>query len=207
MRDRYTMGNKHSSAELLLAIREGSIEAFNELYNRYVPLVMHITLHCVQDRMEAEEICHDIFLEVLRKSEQYDDSRGSLDAWIAVIARSRSMDYMRKKKRRAAVVSLEPLTIEDAKETTATPETITMGKLDRELLQEAIGELPLTQRNAIYAAYFQEKTQNEMATDWKVPLGTVKSWVRYGIGNLKKQLEKRGWHHLEERKDSYDQRS
>ena len=104
-------------------------------------------------------------------------------------------------------MSLEPLTIEDAKETTATPETITMGKLDRELLQEAIGELPLTQRNAIYAAYFQEKTQNEMATDWKVPLGTVKSWVRYGIGNLKKQLEKRGWHHLEERKDSYDQRS
>jgi len=201
------MQNKQSGSELLSAIREGSIEAFNELYYQYVPLVMHIALHIVQDRMEAEEICHDIFLEILRRSEQFDKSRGSLEAWIAVIARSRSMDAMRKKQRRAAVVKMEQLNGEDVTVTAATPETITLCKLDREVLQEALAELPVTQKNAIYAAYYQEKTQSEMATDWKVPLGTVKSWVRYGIGNLKKQLEKRGWHDLKERRDSYDQRS
>lgn len=201
------MQNKQSGSELLSAIREGSIEAFNELYYQYVPLVMHIALHIVQDRMEAEEICHDIFLEILRRSEQFDKSRGSLDAWIAVIARSRSMDAMRKKQRRAAVVKMEQLNGEDVTVTVATPETITLRKLDREVLQEALAELPVTQKNAIYAAYYQEKTQSEMATDWKVPLGTVKSWVRYGIGNLKKQLEKRGWPDLKERRDSYDQRS
>lgn len=202
------MPDQLSSSELLLAIREGSIEAFNELYRQYVPLVMHIALHIVQDRMEAEEICHDVFLEVLRKSAKYDSSRGSLDAWIAVIARSRSMDMLRKKQRRAA----SEMEIEEqgvyASAASVTPETAALRTLDRETLQEALAELPITQQKAIYAAYYEEKTQKEMAMDWKVPLGTVKSWVRYGIGNMRKQLERRGWYEaVKERGDSYDNHS
>lgn len=202
------MPDRLSSSELLLAIREGSIEAFNELYRQYMPLVMHIALHIVQDRMEAEEVSHDVFLEVLRRSAQYDSSRGSLDAWIAVIARSRSMDMLRKKQRRAAGETDMQEQEWYASTASVTPEVAALRSLDREVLQEALAELPITQKKAIYAAYYEEKTQKEMALDWKVPLGTVKSWVRYGIGNLRKQLERKGWHEAtNERSDSYDRHS
>lgn len=196
------MPNKQSAIELLQAVHEGSLDAFNELYQQYIPLVMHIALKIVHDRMEAEEVCHDVFLEVLRKCRHYDSSRGSLDAWIAVIARSRSKDYLRKKQRRAEYVPIEQQ--EFVVEQTATPEAETMTKLDRELVREALAELPLSQQRALYAAYYSEKTHKEIAADWKVPLGTVKSWLRYGIGNLRKQLERKGWHAAKGREDAYE---
>lgn len=199
------MLDKQSGTELLQSIREGSLDAFNELYQQYVPLVMHIALKIVNDRMEAEEVCHDVFLEILRKCQHYDSSRGSLDAWIAVIARSRSKDYLRRKQRRADVVPIGQEVA--AVEAEITPEAVALTKLDRELVREALAELPMSQQKAIYAAYYSEKTHKEMASDWKVPLGTVKSWLRYGIGNLRKQLERKGWHEAKERKDAYDQQT
>lgn len=202
------MLDRPCSIELLQAIREGSVEAFNELYQQYVPLVMHIALKIVNDRMEAEEVCHDVFLEILRKSKHYDSSRGSLDAWIAIIARSRSKDYLRKKQRRAQVVAvMEPnVELQELSIEAATPEAAAMSKLDQELLREALAELPASQQKAIYAAYFKEKTHQQIAADWRVPLGTVKSWLRYGIGNLRKQLVKKGWHTVNGGGDGYDQR-
>lgn len=196
------MSDKKCSIELLRAIREGSLDAFNELYQRYVPLIMHIALKIVQDPMEAEEVCHDVFLEILRKSHQYDESRGSLDAWIAVIARSRSKDFVRMKLRREKYVLVEQEEL--ALETAATAEAVALTKLDRELVREALAELPVSQKKALVAAYFAEKTHREIASDWKVPLGTVKSWLRYGVGNLRKQLEKRGWQAANGREDTYD---
>lgn len=201
------MLDKPCSIELLQAIREGSVEAFNELYQQYVPLVMHIALKIVNDRMEAEEVCHDVFLEVLRKCHNYDSSRGSLDAWIAIIARSRSKDYVRKKRRRDQVTIIEQhAELQELRIEAVTPEAVAMTRLDQELLREALAELPTSQQKAIYAAYFKEKTHQEIATDWRVPLGTVKSWLRYGIGNLRKQLVKKGWYTVNGRGDAYDQR-
>ena len=184
------MSNQHSNIELMKQIEEGSIQAFNELYQRYFHFVMHICLAIVKDEMEAEEVCHDVFLEIIRKAGHYHRERGSVEAWIAIIAKSRSKDFLRKKRRkeRFTLLKLE----EEDTITPLSPEAVALQNMEREELIAAVLALPKNQKQALWATYFQYKSHTELAFDLNAPLGTVKSWVRYGIQNLRKQLYKKG---------------
>jgi len=176
-------------AAVLEAMCAGSVEAFDRFYERYAPLVMHIALRVMEDRMEAEDLCHDVFLEVLRTGKQFDRTRGSIESWLAVLTRSRGLDRLRRARRavpkEAGLANLETAA--------AAPEDVVVLRLARAAVREAFAALPSRQRRALVTAYFREKTQREMADEWNVPLGTVKSWIRGGIANLRKQMAVRGW--------------
>ncbi|AGA58069.1 MULTISPECIES: sigma-70 family RNA polymerase sigma factor [Thermobacillus] len=181
-------------ATVLEAMCAGSVEAFDLFYERYAPLVMHIALRVMDDRMEAEDLCHDVFLEVLRTGRRFDRSRGSIESWLAVLTRSRGLDRLRRARRAvpggadAAIGRIAGL--ETA--ASALEDTVVL-RFQQAAVREAFAALPSQQRRALATAYYREKTQREMADEWNVPLGTVKSWIRGGIANLRKQLAVRGW--------------
>ncbi|WP_244226680.1 RNA polymerase sigma factor [Paenibacillus protaetiae] len=183
--------------EVLHDMCEGETEAFDRFYARYAPLVMQVALRMLGERMEAEDVCHDVFLEVLRRGRHYDPSRGSLEAWLSVMTRSRCLDRLRKKKR--VVQRDEPLE-ETAVSHDGSSEEMALLRLQKEALNEALQMLPDRQREAVAYSYYSAHTQQEMSAAWNVPLGTVKSWVRYGIHNMRKHMERQGW--MEERKDA-----
>lgn len=174
--------------EVLLAMCGGSACAFETFYERFAPLVMKIAMRVTGDRMEAEDVCHDVFLEALRRGRAYDPARGTVAAWLAVMARSRSLDRMRRRQRLVQAEEEELARAEAAEPT----EELVLTKLQKEELMEALRALPDNQRTAVVGSYFGARSQREMSTQWNVPLGTVKSWVRYGLHHLRKQLEKRG---------------
>lgn len=176
---------------LLRDMANGSITAFELFYEKYASLVLHIALRIVKDRMEAEDICHDLFLEVWKKPGQYDPKRGSIEAWLAVKARSRSLDRMRKKQR-LPVASEENSTLEQASTAAAAEENV-LSRLDREVLRQALGKIPPAQARALQGMYYEAKTQRELAANMNRPLGTVKSLIRYGLDNIRKQLSQSGW--------------
>nr|WP_306812663.1 sigma-70 family RNA polymerase sigma factor [Paenibacillus soyae] len=169
---------------------EGSSEAFNLFYSSYAPLVLRIACRMLGDRMEAEDVCHDIFLEAIRKGHRYEAARGSVDSWLAVMTKSRCMDRLRKRSR---TVFIAPEESEDKLRVDAGPEEKALATLEKRAVKEALGELPEAQRNALVTAYFGNRTHRELAEEWQVPLGTVKSWIRYGTQNLRKALSRRGW--------------
>ncbi|CAM4229995.1 RNA polymerase sigma factor [Paenibacillus tarimensis] len=178
-------------SELLHAMCRGSVEAFELFYRRYAPLVLQIAGRMLDDRMEAEDLCHDIFMEVLRKGDRYSCDKGSIEAWLAVMTRSRALDRIRRGRK----VVLEK---EDGSKLTLTSEASSgvmdaleeqvVIKLEQEAVREAMRELPVTQQKALTAIYYGNKTHRETSEEWNVPLGTVKSWVRYGLNNLRKRL-------------------
>lgn len=171
----------------------GSTEAFDAFYSRFAPLVMQIALRTLGDRMEAEDVCHDVFLEALKRGDSYEEGRGSIAAWLAVMARSRSLDRLRK---RSKVIASDAMAEEPRPCLTADPaEELALDRLRQEALKEALLQLPAEQRSAVISRYFGAQTQREMSSAWNVPIGTVKSWLRYGLSNLRKQMEKRGWSH------------
>lgn len=176
---------------LLRDMANGSITAFEQFYERYVSLVLHIALRIVKDRMEAEDICHDLFLEVWKKAGQYNPKRGSVEAWLAVMARSRSLDRMRKKQR-LPITPEENATLEQASTAAAAEENV-LARLDREVLGQALSQIPPAQARALQGMYYEAKTQRELATNMNRPLGTVKSLIRYGLDNIRKQLSQSGW--------------
>lgn len=185
-------GTRDNMTAVLADMCSGSVEAFDRFYERFAPLVMHIALRLMEDRMEAEDLCHDVFLEVLRTGGRFDPSRGSIESWLAVLTRSRGLDRLRRAKR-SVPRGAEELAVRLMPAEPAAPEEVVVGRLERAAVREAFTALPRKQRRALAAAYYVGKTQREMAEEWKVPLGTVKSWVRGGIANLRKQMEKQGW--------------
>lgn len=181
--------------KLFAEIRKGSASAFDRLYGMTAPMVRAIALQILGDPMDAEDVCHDVFLHVISHPERYDPSRGSVEAWLAVLAKSRATDRLRRKKRLLLAAEREKLEGNSwtAPQADAEPESRVLAKLQSEAVRLALLEVPVAQRQALAAAYYQGRTQRELAEEWRVPLGTVKSRVRYGLGHLRRALAHMGW--------------
>lgn len=167
-----------------------TLQWFDDLYQQNVSYVYKIALYILQNPVEAEDLCHDVFLEIIQHPEQYDPKRGSIKAWLGVKARSRAIDRLRKQKKRQELNNtIEPAGINS---TDPTVKQVLM-KLDIENLHESLRSLPEPQREALKATYFQSLRQKEWAELTGRPLGTVKSWIRYGVKNIRKQFIQMGW--------------
>jgi RNA polymerase sigma-70 factor (ECF subfamily) len=136
---------------------------------------------------EAEDLLQDVFLQVWRQASSYSQERGSPEAWLMTITRSRAIDKLRSLRRREQrVVSSE--------EATAVGEG---GKVEsgaaaseaRLVVRGALARLPEAQRVVLELAYFDGLTQAEIATRLGEPLGTVKTRMRAGLERLRGFLE------------------
>ncbi|MEK0314214.1 RNA polymerase sigma factor [Cohnella sp. 56] len=187
-----------TSAEIVLEMAEwlrkmemGDPHAFEKLYEHAVPQLLPLACQLLGDRMEAEDVCHDVLLAVIRRPGRYDPARGSVQAWLAVQVKSRCLDRLRKRSRTVLTGSSGETAPEER--THALPEAAALARFEREAVRRALGQLPGLQREALAAAYYSASSQRELADAWEVPLGTVKSRVRYGLGHLRKALERMGW--------------
>ncbi len=171
-------------AKLLREMKDGCKEAFERFYAEYAGIVFGLALRLTGDSMEAEDVCHDVLLEAVAQADRFDPERGSLEAWLAVKTRSRCLDRLRKRKRLQVV---EPEAAEGRAADTDV-EGAVFGRWAREQIAAALQRIPAAQRQAIVATYVQSLSQREASAALGRPLGTVKSLVRYGLANLKKQL-------------------
>src|SRR5450755_5142105 len=140
---------------LVARIRAGDQHAMSELYDRYSKVVYAVALRVLQDVAGAEDVLQDIFLQLWRNPDAFDASRGSLGAWLAVIARHRSIDRLRKRR---------PETdIEDCVITSATDlGDETQRSLMIEKVRVVMEEMSPDQRNAMEMAFFQGLTHTEI---------------------------------------------
>lgn len=178
-------------ADWLKKMEEGDPHAFEKLYEQVVPQLLPLACRLLGDRMEAEDVCHDVLLAVIRSPGRYDPSRGSVQAWLSVQVKSKCLDRLRKRSR--TVLKGEPEVSAPEERPGAQPEAAALARFEREAVRRALGQLPGLQREALAAAYFTPRSHKELAEAWEVPLGTVKSRVRYGLGHLRKALERMGW--------------
>ncbi|GIO67398.1 RNA polymerase sigma factor [Paenibacillus cookii] len=177
-------------AEWLKEIARGSASAFNRFYDAYAPMVFRLAEHWLKDAAEAEDVCQEIFIEVMQRADQYDPERGSVEAWLAVRVRSRAMDRLRKKQRIAAMEQSEANLAESERALyLESAELEAFRHLDRERIRHAMRGIPPLQRMALYGSYIMQLSHRELADRMQKPVGTVKSLIRYGIRNLRGQLQ------------------
>jgi len=173
---------------LLRKISLGSTQAFDQFYEIYFQYVYRLALRMTENTCEAEDLCHDVFVDVFRHAEQFDSGRGSVKTWLAIKIKSRYIDRLRKTKRSQDYIeSLNPARAEPA------IDEVVLQHMDREWVLQAMHQLPDIQRKAVYGKYFKYQTQKELAAIMDKPIGTVKSLIRYGLSNLRKQLLKEDW--------------
>jgi RNA polymerase sigma-70 factor (ECF subfamily) len=156
---------------------------------------MAYSLACsiVGEPADAEEVVADAFSQVWRSAAGFDPARGSVAAWLATITRTRALDLVRSRKRRARVLE-DAAVVTDEGETLVLAPTVESPDRGAELtetsaiVRRSLAELPAPQRRVIELAYFGGLSQSEIAAQLAEPLGTVKTRMRAGMEKLRQAL-------------------
>lgn len=165
-------------AELISRVARGQNAALGELYDRHAPLLLAILKRVLGDPSEAEDVLHEVFLEVWERAADYDGSRGSVRAWLVMRARSRGLDRLRALGRAKQL----PLVPADAEAAALPAPESTLSV--RRALQQLAPEL----RVLLELGYFQGLSSTEIASHEQLAIGTVKSRVARALAELRDHL-------------------
>lgn len=166
----------------------GDESALAALYERYSSMLFAMLMRILRDHQAAEEILQDIFLQLWRGAGRFDASRGSLPAWLMVIARNRAISRLRSRGHQETPEDVEAFPM-NAVPSPVNLEDDAQRALLMEKLKRAMATLPQEQREAVELAYFEGMTQTEIAARTSSPLGTVKSRVRAAMLSLKELFD------------------
>ncbi|MGH9721921.1 MAG: sigma-70 family RNA polymerase sigma factor [Bryobacteraceae bacterium] len=174
-------------ATLADRLKKREPQAMADLYDRYGRLVYSLIYRVVRDGSVAEDLVQETFLRVWNRAQGFDPSRGALGPWVLAVARNRSIDYLRSVDGRMARSAFEVMDIENPA-LFANLEREVLGSDQARRIREALDKLNPNQRTAIELAYFEGLSQTEIAEKMQQPLGTVKTWVRTALKNLREDL-------------------
>jgi RNA polymerase sigma-70 factor, ECF subfamily len=174
-----------SDVKLLHAIARGDEGALARLYDAYRVILFGLLVRILNSREEAEDILQEVFLQVWRRAGDFDEKRGRPFTWLVTLTRSRAIDRLRllaaRQRLAAAAERDQPDQASDA-----FSDTVRSGQ--REIVRQALAELPEEQRHTLMLAYFEGLTQSEIASKLGAPLGTVKTRMRSGMIKLRALL-------------------
>src|SRR4029077_16755742 len=192
--------------DLVHEVVGGSQAALEEIYDRHVDAVYATASRLTADRQVAEEVVQETFLALWNRAELFDPRAGSLAAWLHTIAGTRTVARLRAAGRRPNLVPLSSASGNDEQDAAALDRIVLSGTVLggsavdlgpegelaatelRQVLREALAELPESERTAIVLAYREELTQTEIAERLGWPLGTVKTRTRRALLRLREAL-------------------
>lgn len=167
---------------LLSLVQRGDEQAMASLFDRYSKIVYSVALRVLRDPASAEDVLQEIFMQIWRNPDGFIATRGSLGGWLAVVARNRSIDLLRRRK---------PT---DSVEDVVLASSCNLGnEAERNIMIEkarvVIDQLPIEQKKTLEMAFFDGLTHSEIAEMTGDPLGTVKTRIRSGLTTLRKAFQ------------------
>ena len=169
--------------ELMQRVMNRDQQALSELYRLYGRPVFSMALRVLSEKTMAEEVTQDVFFQVWRWPDRWNPDQGRLINWLLTVSRYTAIDHLRREQRRPTLTA-RPL--EDMPVSPRLPDDADLRE-SRQILQSLLDQLPDEQASLIELAFFQGLTHDEIAQKVGLPLGTVKSRIRLGLGKLKDQ--------------------
>lgn len=170
-----------NDAALLARVHGGEERAMAALYDRYSKVVYSVALRVLRDPAAAEDVLQEVFMQIWRNPGGFEATRGSLGGWLAVVARNRSIDALRRKR---PTDSVEEIALASNYNLAEEAERNNM----MERARGVIVRLPLEQRKTLEMAFFDGLTHTEIAEMTGEPLGTVKTRIRSALTSLRKAM-------------------
>lgn len=161
--------------------------ALKALYDHTAGKLFGLALRVTQQRDRAEDALQETFLQVWKSAADYRASLSPPMAWLGLIVRSRALDQLRRHKAERAHLT-EPL--DDALADTlegdsANPLDTSLASQQAWALHQCLARLENQQREVVSLAYLRDLSHSELAQQLQLPLGTVKSWIRRGLDQLR----------------------
>lgn len=172
-----------SDAELVLRAKEGDHGAFTQIYERYAPAIYRYIYFRLGEAELAEDLQAEVFLRMLEGIHRYEDRGWPISAWLYRIARDRTIDVMRRRRKRQQV----PL--EAWGGCCDGPEHSVGAQLEYEELTRTLDELTSEQRQVIQLRFLAEMSIQEVAQKLGRTEGSVKALQHRGLQSLARRLE------------------
>ncbi len=168
---------------------QGCRTSFKLIFNHYFPILVSQNIKKGLTKEVSAELAQETMVKIWNQASAFDKAKGDFSAWVYIISRNIRYDFLRKIKHESfnvAALDIYSDQILELKDSFNIEELF-----DVVFLKENVKHLSDEQREVIVKIYFEGMSQQELATDLKIPIGTVKSRLRLAIGKLKEKMEKK----------------
>jgi RNA polymerase sigma-70 factor (ECF subfamily) len=181
-------GNRNLIAAALTRVSGGDRTALQTVYRLTSAKLFGVCLRILGERSEAEDVLQEVYLTVWRKAGDFDAARASPMTWLIAIARNRAIDRLRASRQSRNMAPME--TAGDVADDAPRADSMLENVQSSARLHGCLDELAEHENKALHGAFFDGNTYEELATRMRVPLGTMKSWIRRAMIKLKDCLER-----------------
>ena len=187
--------NPDVDVDLMLRVKRGDEAAFAELVDKYKQPVMNLVCRMVRDATEAEDIAQNVFVQVYKSAYRY-EAAAKFSTWLFTIARNLCLNELRRRSRHPAdsldssqsdSEELPARQFEDVK-TRLPTDAMLHGELELKI-EQALAELPETQRTAIVLCRRDDLSYEDIAEILGCSLSATKSLIHRGRETLKEKLK------------------
>jgi RNA polymerase sigma-70 factor (ECF subfamily) len=158
--------------------------AFRDLYQRTSAKLFGVALRILKDRAEAEEALQEIYVKIWQRADRYAVGGYSPISWLVAVARNHALDILRARRPVAddidAAIEIADLAPD--------PEQQTIGRGERARIDNCLDELEGDKADAVRGAYLDGFSYDELAARHKVPLNTMRTWLRRSLMKLRECL-------------------
>jgi RNA polymerase sigma-70 factor (ECF subfamily) len=159
--------------------------AFDRLYAIAAPKLFGVCLRILSERNEAEDAVQEVFIKIWGRADRYAQSDASAMGWLCAIARNHCIDRVRT--RRAPAQPIDEAF--DVADTAPGPEKNAINTGEARRIDKCMQELDADKAQAVRAAYVEGSSYDELAARYKVPLNTMRTWLRRSLLKLRECLE------------------
>jgi RNA polymerase sigma factor (sigma-70 family) len=172
----------YSEQELVLSLKQKDESAFSYLYDNYSAALNGVIYAMVGDVTLSEDILQEAFLKIWKNIDAYDDTKGKLYTWMRRLTHNLTLDNLKSNQHKyQQKVAKDEMAVVNIQVTDSV-----MGKLDSLDFKKKLDTLDPKQRQIIDLSYYQGYTQEEIAAQLDMPVGTVKTKIRAAIIELRK---------------------
>ena len=167
-------------------MRKKDQSVFDYLYNHYAGALYGVIIRITKRDDIAEEVLQDVFVRIWQRIDQYDPVKGRLFTWMINIARNQAID----KTRSGEFTRIRKTSDIDTVVNKVDTSHFTEQRIEAIGLSEILKPLPEEQRFVVERLYFGGYTQSELAEEFNIPLGTVKTRLRSALQFLRNTMQK-----------------
>ena len=161
--------------------------ALRELYDLTSSKLYGVAVRVVSNRDWAEDVLQEAFLNIWRIAADYKATLSPPMAWMALVVRSRGLDFLRRRTtgRADTMQELDDVISDTVAGDSPNPLDTTLASQQARALHDCLSQLEHKQREVVSLAYLRDLSHGELAEQLKLPLGTVKTWIRRGLEQLR----------------------
>lgn len=162
--------------------------ALKQLYDRSASRLYGLALRIVGNKEWAEDVLQESFLGIWRNAGTYRDSLSPPLAWMGMVVRSRALDFLRRRRAERLHLNVPIDDMDELLPDKEGPSPLQSAQASEQAaaLHQCLQRLEQAQRQVVSLAYLKDLSHSELASYLKLPLGTVKTWMRRSLEQLRK---------------------